>query len=183
MNVPGTWRGVRNKFLKAPSEIQSYFSPVHELMEHYSWEVSLSYLFSPVERAHLMALYCGVVKLHRVDKELATIAVNQFENRSMEFRALFKDIFGKKIPQSHVEKFEIAQKVRNNVLHGKIVTDKEFRRAIVCIIEYATEFNETCVELGGFRPFGSLAGFKGAATSLDTSTSRWILKGIGLPID
>ena len=182
MSVPGSWPGVRNRLTEAPSEVQRYFEPAAKLIEHYSLEVALSYLFARVEKAHLMSLYCGVVKLHRVDSALAATAVEKFENRRDEFRRLFEDIFGKKIPSSVVEKIERAQKVRDNVLHGKTVEQSDYRMAIVSIIEYATEFNMICFKLGGFRPFGSLQGFKGAAASMDKSTSRWVLKGVGLPL-
>ncbi len=151
-------------------------------MERYSWEVPLSYLFARLERAHLMSLYCGVVKLHRVDSALAATAVERFQNTRDDFRELFERIFGKKFPKSLVDKIERAQQIRNNVLHGKTVKDRDYRMAIVSIVEYATEFNELCFNLGGFRPFGSLQGFKGAAASMDKSTSRWVLKGIGLQL-
>lgn len=182
MSVTGSWRGVRNRLTEAPSEVQRYFEPAAELIEHYSGEVSLSYLFARLERGHLMSLYCGVVKLHRVDSTLAATAVERFENRRDEFRELFERIFGKRIPNSVIGKIEPAQEIRNNVLHGKKVEQRDYRMAIVSIIEYATDFNEVCSKLGGFRPFGSLQGFKGAAAAMDKSTSRWVLKGIGLPL-
>ena len=182
MNVPATWRGVRKRLLEAPEDVQWYFQPVGELIENYPWEVSLSYMFARLERAHLMALYCGVVKLHGVDSKLAREGVNAFENRPEAFRTLYKDIFGKNIPKGLVATLERAQNVRNNILHGKDVTQEDFRKAIISVIEYAGEFNERCYELGGFRPFGRLQGFRGAGASLDKSTSRWVLKGIGLPL-
>ena len=89
MNVPASWRGVRNRLMQAPKEIQWYFAPAEELIEHYPWEVSLAYLFARLERAHIMTLYCGVVKLHKVDSELAAQSVDRFENRQADFRALF----------------------------------------------------------------------------------------------
>ena len=183
MDVPGTWRGIRNKLEAAPPEIQWYFDPVGELMEHYAWEVSLSYLFSRLERAHLMSLYCGVVKLHRANARLAASAVDRFENRREDFLALFRKVFGHELPRPLIEKLKKAQKVRDRVLHGKSVHDKDYRMAVVSIIEYATEFNQTCFDLGGFRPFGNLQGFKGAAASMDKSTTRWMLKGIGFPLE
>lgn len=182
MTVPGSWRGVSNHLKGAPEEVQMYFQPVAELIEHYPWEVSLSFLFSKVERAHIMSLYCGVVKLHRVNSKIALTAVDLFENRREEYRLLFNNVFGRKIPSSISNKIEEAQKIRNRILHGKTVADRDFRKAIVAIIDYATEFNELCFESASFRPFGSLQGFKGAGSSLDDSTSRWIVKGIGLPL-
>lgn len=182
MSVPGSRLGVRNRLTDAPTEVQWYFDPAAQLIENFSLEVALSYLFARVEKAHLMSLYCGVVKLHRVDASLAATAVETFENRRHDFRRLFKDVFGKAIPSSVVDKIQSAEKVRDNVLHGKTVAPRDYRMAIVSIIEYATEFNKICFRLGGFRPFGSLQGFKGAAASMDKSTSRWVLKGIGLPL-
>ena len=76
-----------------------------------------------------------------------------------------------------------TQGVRNRILHGQNVEEKDFRKAVVAIIEYAEEFNQKFYDLGGFRPFGRIQGFKGAGAYMEKSTSRWVLKGIGLPID
>ena len=182
LDVPGSWRGVRNKLCDAPEEVQEYFKPAAELIEHYPWEVSLSYLFARVERAHLMAVYCGVVKLHRVEATLAKKAVDLFHNTREDYNALFERVFGRKIPQRLLTILEGAQNVRDRVLHGKTVTEADYRMAIAAIIDYATKFNEVCHGRGGFRPFGDLRGYKGAGASLGASTSRWVLKGIGLPL-
>ena len=169
--------------MTAPREVQTYFEPSQELIEKYPWEVSLSFMFSRVERAHIMALYCGVVKLHKVDGNLARTAVDGFENRRDDFRNLFAAVYGKKLPDALIKKIETAQQVRNHVLHGKTVESGDFREAIVRIVDYAEGFNQLTTSVAGFRPFGSLQGYKGRAKSLDRSTSRWVLKGIGLPID
>ena len=182
MNVPGSWRGVRNRLLEAPEEVQKYFQPVEELIEHYPWEVSLSYLFARVEKAHLMSVYCGVVKLHRADATLASNAVDHFHNTRDEFQTMFANVFGRTIPNGLQRSLTQAQTVRDRALHGKDVPERDYRKAIVAIIEYATEFNDLCYSNAGFKPFGDLRGYKGAAQSLDASTSRWVLKGIGLPL-
>ena len=182
MTVPRSRPGVRNKLLAAPDDVQQYFAPSATLIEEYPWEVSLSYMFARLERAHLMALYCGVVKLHKVHKDLARRAINQFENRHAEYQDLYKEVFGHKVPQPLVGLLRSAQTVRNNVVHGKEVGQSDYRKAISAIIDYATEFNTECFNHGGFRPFGSLQGFKGAAGSHDKSTSRLILRGVGLLI-
>lgn len=183
MTVPKSRPGVRNKLLAAPDDVQKYFEPSGTLIEEYPWEVSLSYMFARLERAHLMALYCGVVKLHKVHKGLARRAIDQFENRHAEYLDLYKEVFGHKLPQRLVRLLKGAQTVRNHVVHGKEVDESDFRRAISAIIDYATEFNVQCFNHGGFRPFGSLQGFKGAAGSHDKSTSRLILRGVGLPLN
>ena len=41
--------------------------------------------------------------------------------------------------------------------------------------------NDWVYQAAGVRPFGDKRGFKGRAEALDKSTTRWILKGMGLP--
>lgn len=47
------------------------------------------------------------------------------------------------------------------------------------ILDYATGFNDFVYGIAGLRPFGQLKGFKGRAASLEKSTSRWVLRGVG----
>lgn len=182
--VPGNWRGVRNKLEGAPDNVRWYFQPTEELIERHSWEVSLSYLYAKVEEAHLMSIYCGAVKLHKTDAEMARDAVRRFENRRPQFQEVFVNVYSAKIPQWLRAKLEKAQKVRDLVLHGKAkdVPGSDRRMAVAAIIEYAKGFNELCLEKGGPQPFGRLQGFKGRKKTLNKATSRLILKGIGLPL-
>ena len=96
------------------------------------------------------------------------------------FRDLYATIFGKSLKKATADKIAEAEKVRDRILHGKKVSEADKRKAVVEILEYAEAFNAEVQGLAGFKPFGSLQGFKGRAESLDKSTSRWILKGIGL---
>lgn len=182
VNVPGSWRGVRNKLEEAPENVQRYFKPVEKLIEHFPWEVSLSYMYALVERAHLNSIYCGVVKLHQADATLARKAVDKFENRRKEFQQMFARVFGRAIPAPLQALLKVAQDVRDRALHGKRVPDRDYRMAIAAVIDYAVGFNEECERHGSFQPFGGLRGFKGRKKLLDRKTSRWVLKGIGLPL-
>ena len=179
MGAPATYRGVINHYKKCPQEIQDYFSAFPKLAEEHDWEVSLSYQFGLVERAHNMALYCGVVKLHQVDAGLARQAIEAQHITREYFRELFKTIFGKHVRKPIAEKLNSASSIRDKVLHGKTANPSEMRHAVVDVLNYATEFNDFVHSIGGFRPFGPLSGFKGRAKPLPKSTSRWVLKGVG----
>jgi hypothetical protein len=98
------------------------------------------------------------------------------------FKQLYETIFGEPLKKSVTEKITKASTVRDCILHGKGISDEEKRKAIVDIFDYAQAFNIACFKASGLKPFGSTKGFKGRATSLDKSTSRWILKGVGLTI-
>ena len=180
MTVPSSRKGVVKRYRAAPENIRDFFFDLDKLVEHYPLEISISYLFGLVELAQNNTLYCGVVKLHRVDAELANKAIDAHELYKDDFRQFYEAIFGKKIKKSTFEKLDEAQKVRNRIVHGKSVEDKDKRKAIADVLEFAEKFNADVDEIAGFMPFGDLRGFKGRGKPLDKSTSRWVLKGIGL---
>lgn len=180
MAAPATWRGVINGYYNpCEKDLKEYFYHLPSLAQNYPWDVSISYLFSRVELAHNMTIYCSVVKLHRVDSELAKIAVNKQHMTREGFRELFKSITGKSVRKDALNLIKEAEEIRDQILHGKSVTEEQKRKAVCDIIEYAKKFNDEVSSICGFKPFGSLTGFKGRAESLDKSTSRWVLKGIG----
>lgn len=176
---PNTYKDVLKKHNELPQEIKNYFSPVPDLISKYPFEISLAYLFSMVELAHNMTVYCGIVKLHRAHAEVTKSVVNSHHITRKEFQDLFKSIFGKEIKKEIHDLIKKAENIRDKTMHGKVVSQKEYREAIVNIFEYAEKFNIFVKALAGFQPFADLRGFKGRAKPLDKSTTRWLLKGIG----
>ena len=61
-------------------------------------------------------------------------------------------------------------------------TEAEKRKAIALVLDYSGELDDLVQSLGGFRPFGDMRGFSGAASKLDARTTRWMLKGMGFTI-
>ncbi len=189
MAVAGTRRGVVNRYEAAPENIRAYFNYLPSLLEdpaagpdagrRYPLDVSISYLFGLVELAQNNSLYCGVVKQHRVDTGLASRAIDCHPLHREDFRRFYEAIFGKKPKAATFGKLQEAQSIRDRIIHGKRVSEKDKRKAVVDIIEFAERFNEDVYAVAGFRPFGDLRGFKGRGQSLDKSTSRWVLRGIG----
>lgn len=179
MAVPNT-KGIVNKYNALPDEIKKYLEHFPKLAQEFPWDVSISYLFARVELAQHMTLYCGVVKRHRVNGELAANAVNNHHMTREGFKNLYKTIFGRPLKKNVSDKIAEAEDIRDRILHGKKVSEMDKRKAVVDILEYTKAFNAALDDIAGFKPFGSLQGFKGRAKPLDKSTSRWILKGIGL---
>ena len=178
MNVPKTYKGIIARFKQAPEEIQDYFFPSIELIENYPWQVALAYMFSCIEIAHNMALYCGVVKLHRAHSEVAWSAINSLHITRQGYRDLYKTVFGKPLKKEIVRKITEAEKIRDKVMHGKNATQAEMRTAVYRLIEYSELFNDFAFQLAGFKPLGNLKGFKGRAEPLNKSTTKWLLKGM-----
>ena len=175
-------KGILNQYDRLPDEIKKYFGHFPKLAEEFPWDVSISYLFSLVELAHNMTIYCGVVKLHRVDSALARTAVDNFHMTRSGFKDLYETILGRPLKKSIADKIAESEEVRDRILHGKSVSQENKRKAVSGVLKYAEEFNAEMYNIAGFKPFGSLQGFKGRAKPLDKSTSRWILKGIGLEL-
>lgn len=178
--VPGSWRGVVNRYRQSPAEVQAYFEDLPSLIETYDWEVSLGFLFIRVEKALNTMLYCGARKLHRANAEVARNFVDAHHMTRKEFRRLFSNVFGRHIPAATTAVLAEAEKVRDKVIHGKSVNDADFRKATVRVIEYAEAMNELVHEVAAFKPFTvDLRGFVGRAEALDKSTTKWLMKGLG----
>ncbi len=179
MPIPRT-AGILKLFEALPESLRAYLSHFPSLATDYPWDVSISYLFAQVELAQNMTVYGAVVKLHRVNSTIARSTVDNHHMTRTRFRELYKITMGKDISQAAVAKAKEAEKIRDRILHGKTVSDSDKRKAVVSILEYANRLNEQVFLDAGFRPFGSMQGFKGRATSLDKSTSKWVLTGMGL---
>jgi len=168
-------RGLKKHYEAAPEEVREYFSHLPGLLETFPLHVALAYVFSRVELAQNMAIYCGIVKRHKGDAALVRKAVDAHHMTRKDFAEKYKAVFGK-APSAFIG---AAEKVRDKVMHGKNTTDKEVRQAIAKVLDYAQRLNAGVSSVAGFKPFGDLRGFKGAAQSLDSSTTRWLLKGMG----
>lgn len=182
MSAVKSVKGLVAKYNAAPQRVRSYFSHLPGLAKDYPLEVCLAYVFSKVETAHHMALYCGIVKLHRGESNLSWTAVGSHHMTRGEFRSMFETVFGKPLKPAIAKKLQAAEEVRDRVLHGKSSSEADKRTAIASLLEYAVEFNDELQAMAGMRPFGDMRGFKGAAKALDKKTTRWILKGMGFTV-
>lgn len=179
-DVPATWRGVRNHFTNIPEEIQSYFDPTVELIENYDWEVSLAFMFTRVEKAMNMMLYCGARKIHKAHSGTAYTFVDKHHMTRKEFKRLFKNVFGVDIPAATNDLLAEAEKVRNKIIHGKSASPADQRKAIIRLLDYAEAMNTLVHDKARFRPFTpTLRGFTGQTQPLDQSTTSWLMRGLG----
>ena len=175
---------VLKQYGDSPENVRAYFKELPDLIkDSYSYEVALAYLFLRTEKAQNRALYCGVVKRHRAAKVLAQSAIDNEHLTRRGFLERYEIVFGMSLPAVIQSKIQEAKKIRDRVIHGKRnVTDADMRKAIVDVIDYAVALNSELQKVAGFQPFGDLRGFKGAAHSLDKSTTRWLLKGMGFQL-
>jgi hypothetical protein len=179
--VAKSYIGVIKHFQAAPEKVQGYFPDFVSLVEDYNWEVSVSYVFSRIEQAKRMTIYCGITKLHWADSSLTWKLVSEDYLSRARFYELFKDVFGKKIPDSIRTKLESAEDVRDKIAHGMSWSAADARVALTNVVDFADEFNTFVNREAGFQPFGDLRGYKGRAEPLTKATTRWILRGMGIP--
>ena len=172
-------KGLINYYYSAEPNVQTFFEHLPSLIEAYPLEVALSYVFLRLELAQNLAIYCGIVKQHRADADLAWAAVNNQHMTREGFQEMFKVVFGKAVPRGSSARLKAAEGVRDKVVHGKAVTDADKRNAIANVLDYAAAFSARVNEIARFDPVGSLRGFKGRRSALDKATTRWILKGMG----
>jgi hypothetical protein len=111
-------------------------------------------------------------------------ALQECELRISDFRRLYEVVFGQKTPKNLDNLFDKIKDVRNRIIHGKDVAEKDKRLAVGNIIDYAEGFNKFTYKQGKFLPLcGDLRGvMAGKKERLDKKRSRFILKGMGLPL-
>lgn len=182
--IPKSYKGVISYFKSKPKKIRDYYEFLPSLVEVYPYDISLSYLFSQLELAQNMLIYCGILKIHKTERTLTMKAIQNWHISREGFLDKFETVFGEKLDENVNRKIAAAQKIRDNIMHGKNVTEAQKREAIVGVLEYSKAlddfvYNDT---KGKFRPFGDLRGFKGATTPLDKQTTRWVLLGMGFSL-
>ena len=176
-----SYKGVIREYNEAPQQVRGYFPNFVELVENYDWEISISYVFSRVELAKRNTIYCGIVKLHWCDAVLTRKLVNEDHMSRGRFLDLFEVVFGGRVPKQIVAKLENGEQVRDKVAHGMKWKQIEARQGLVSVIDFAKDFNDFVDSKAGFCPFGDLRGFKGRGQPLTKATTRWVLKGMGIP--
>lgn len=181
MKNPANYKQVIALFEAKPEDIRFCFGSFPDLVRDYEWDVSLSYVFSRIEAVKHMTLYCGLVKRHWTDAALTRELLNKDHMSRGRFRELFKIVFDQQIPDAIQAKLSAAERVRDKVAHGKSLEAAEARRALADAFAFAEEFSDFVQDIAGIRPFGHLRGFKGRGESLTKETTRWVLRGMGIP--
>ena len=172
------------KCYEAKSEqVRGHFEHLPKLInDSLPYEIALAYSFLKIEQAQNRALYGGVVKIHRCNSEFAQRLMNYQHLTRDGFKALYKNVFGKSLKDSTIEKISEAEKIRDKVIHGKDVNPNELRQAIADVLEYSEAFNSEVNDVAGFKPLGDMRGFKGRAEPLDKRTSKWLMRGLGFGV-
>jgi hypothetical protein len=173
-------------YYSLPDEIRAFFSDFPNLIDSaFSLDILLAYLFFRIEQGQRQTLYYGARKLHKTESSLTWEAIDAHDLTRAGFKKLFKTIYGFDLSKAATDYLTDAEKIRDRLMHGKAVTEKEKREAISKVMQYAKEMNDLIAinKSLGFKPFsGNLRGIVGRLTSLDKSTTRWILKGMGFTI-
>jgi hypothetical protein len=178
LNTPQNYKQVIKRFNESPEEIRQYFPALDRLVAGFDWEVSVGYVFSRIEHAKRMTIYCGLVKLWDAEKDKAwEFATTDYLTRK-RFLALFEAVFDAPIPQKIIQKLKDAETVRDRLMHGHAWEQSEVRKALALVLDFATEFNDFVEATGGFRPFGKLQGFKGAGQAVSARVTEVLLLGM-----
>ena len=179
--MAGSRRSVVRAFTE--TERSAYFSPADRLVaaEEYPYDVSLAYMFIRLESCQRAALLFGAMKLHSVELGLTRKSIDQLDITRGNYPEYFETIYSRKIPRALRNRLQHAETVRDDLMHGRRPSEKDKRKAIVDILEYFDGFCDLIQEVAGFDVSGDMRGFKGRAVPHDRKTTRWILKGMGLP--
>ncbi|MDH5542032.1 MAG: hypothetical protein OEY64_03610 [Nitrospinota bacterium] len=176
--------GLRTYFGNKSDYVRNFFEKVPVLIDSsLGIDIVLAYVFFRLEYGQRLILYSGVRKLHKTNSELTWDAIETHDLKRKDFMNLFKIIYGFPIKKYAKDDLKIAEKFRDYLMHGKDIKTTQMIEAIGRVLDYSSKINEQVDQKCGFKPFSNLRGLTGAGKSLDKSTSRWVLKGMGFNLD
>lgn len=175
------YKQVQRQYEALPAAVRNYFDSFPGLLTDYPWEVSVAYVFSRIEYLKNQTIYCGLLRLHHTEREVTRRLIDRDHMTRGRFRELFEIVFDKPLNKPLLAKLSEAESLRDKTMHGKPWTAAEARKALSDIFEFVCEFDDLVHELAGFHPVGDLRGFKGRGKALSKETTRWVLKGMGIP--
>lgn len=174
--------GLKSAFNNCSADIHGYFEHIPKLLDDFPMDVCLAYVFSRLELGQNMALYCGAVRIHKANAEVARKVIGTHHMTRDRFISLYKTVFDTDLPAAAHSDLKSAEATRDMVMHGKKTSDEKIRNAIARVLEYAGAINTQLDAKHGLKPYGRLQGFAGKSKKLDKRTSRFLLKGMGFAI-
>ena len=182
MTAPASYKEVIKRYGECPDTISAYFNNFQKLVEDFQYEVAVAYCFLKLEQAYNRTLYGGSRKMRKVHPDIARSVLDKQHLTREGFLELYKNIYDKALPCQVVEQIKSAEKIRDRIIHGKKVEHKDARKCLVDILDFSTELEAEVRNIACFSPFGDMRGLTGRSQSLDKSTSRWVMKGLGFAI-
>lgn len=175
-------RGLINRFQELSIPVAGHFEHLPRLVSDFPLSVSLAYTFLQLELAQNRALYQGTVKLHKVDVSMTRRAIGSQHMTRKGFESLFSSVFSYVVPQGIAQCLKEAEDVRDQVMHGKNVSEARIRGAILNALLYTDGLYELLQCKNNLRICGNSTGFSGRAKKHDRKTSRLILLGLGFAL-
>ena len=108
--MPKNYKQLLPHFGNADEGVKSYFPFFERLATDFEYDVAVSYVFTRVEIVKRMTIYCGIVKLHRCQKDLTWKLVSEDYMDRIRFKELFLKVFGRRIGKEVAAKLEKAEK-------------------------------------------------------------------------
>jgi len=182
MPIPASYKSLNHKFNEQPSHIKKFFDHLPKLLKEFNYDVSIAYCFFKLEQAYNRTLYGGARKLHKVNADVISHVLDQQHLTRDGFLDFYEVILGKPIPKETQTKIKFSEKIRDRIIHGKTVPDVDSRKCLADLLDFVAELDREVQAAASFTPFGDMRGMTGQAASLDKSTTRWVLKGMGFSV-
>ena len=105
---------------EASEGIQYYFWILPELLENVSVPgPALAYCFQNIEYAQRRALYALLMRRFRTDSDLTWQAIDSLDITRSNFPDFYQSFSGKKYPKALRDLMGPAEKVRDDITHGR----------------------------------------------------------------
>lgn len=186
MEAPRRIDEVVAAFDAAPTAVRAFLPDLPRLVTddalQHGLSAAVAYAFHRLEVAHRRALHLGLVRIHGVPAALAREATQREHLSRGHFHRLLHEVMRAPLPAEPRQHYDVAVGVRDDLLHGKDVSDDALRKALLALVGYAIELERFCVESrAGASPFATTPDEQGprSGQALTNDTARFVLRGMG----
>jgi len=182
MNTPASYISLIAKFNAQPQSIKRFFPSFVDLVQDYEYQIVVAYCFFRLEQAYNRILYGGARKKHKANSTVLSNVLDKQHLTREGFLSLFVNVFGVPVTDATKAKIKFSEKIRDRIIHGKHVPDSDARKCLSNLLDFMTSLETEVRAAAPFSPFGDLRGLTGQSASLDASTTKWLLKGMGFAV-
>ena len=182
MSTPSTYKALIRKRAGCSRSVRDYYANFDSLVTDYPYDIAIAYCFLKLEQAYNRTLYGGVRKTRKVHTDIARSILDRQHLTREGFLILYKATFDIPLSELVQKKIKYSEAIRDRIIHGKSVQDKDARQCLSGVLDFSEGLEVEVQACARFSPFGDMRGVTGRAGSLDKSTSRLVMKGLGFAL-
>lgn len=181
MKDPKNTKQLLKQYHALPARVQECCYELPGLVEGFTFDVSVAYIFQVIEGLRRYTLYSLLVRNFNLDPVVVWASIDRLPVQDKEFWQYFQIALKFDVSNDLKVSLEDAKSTRNKAMHGQHFSEADARKCISHCLTFLERFSELVSKRAGFEPCGSQKGILSTGKGkkrLDATTTEWVLKGM-----